>query len=127
MAKDQASYLEHLERWLDYEDDLDSPQLAEGVLLSKPKTEVPRKRVGSFLDNKRRKQAKEHCNQCTGGCKDKCATDRGDMARVAAGVPLPSCARDEEGEEYAGNAADTGLVDAVKQNVKTVLGFRGAH
>jgi hypothetical protein len=40
-------------------------------------------------------------------------------------APLPSCARDEEGEGFAGRwmEGNDGLVNAVTKKVKAVLGF----
>lgn len=95
MADDRANYLDHLERWLNYEDDLDSPQVAQGVLPAKPRAEPPpRKRVDSFVYEERRKVAHEvsEQNKCMGAPKSKCVADLGKVSRMEIVAPLPSCA-----------------------------------
>lgn len=128
MAEDQASYLEHLERWLGYEDKVDSPQLAEGALLAKPKLHVLPKRIDSVVEEGRKNVIRnaEEQHKCAGAGKGKYIPDKDDAVRLALGVPLPSCARDEDNEEYANGYVEEpvgGRVTTVKEKVKHALGF----
>lgn len=128
MADDRANYLDHLERWLNYEDELDSPQVTQGIVPPKPRAEPSqRKRVDSFVDGERRKVAHEvsEQNKRMGAPKPKCVADLGKVARMEMVAPLPSCARDEEDQRFAGGPLEEpGLVETVAQKVKDVLGIQ---
>jgi hypothetical protein len=128
MSEDRATYLEHLGRWLDYEVELDSPEPADGaaVLLAKPKPSPLPKRADLLIENERRKMALDVAgrNQRKGACQAKCDADLEEVKKMSIVAPLPSCARDEEDEEFAGRwmEGNDGLVHTMTKNVKAVLG-----
>ena len=126
MAEQREDYLRTLKQYLDYE--LDSPQMAEGVLPPKPKALVPRKRVDSFVEEERRRVAWQVAeeNLRAGAPKAKCVADQGEVSRMYIVAALPSCARDEADEEFAGGSveSDSGFMNVLAQGVKNVLGMK---
>jgi hypothetical protein len=112
MAGDRAKYLDHLERWLNYEESSSSPRLDDdddvkahmSVPTTKPIDIVTQNRIDSFVD--------EYCvnialdvtkeNGTNGATKSKCVAVLGKVTRMPIGTPLPSCARDEGDKRYAG-------------------------
>ncbi|KAF2994974.1 hypothetical protein E8E13_003468 [Curvularia kusanoi] len=98
MAQDRASYLEHLERWLDYEDELASPCLAAGAQapLAKPK-------IANAAPLRQCKDSLVSLPSCA----------RDEEGEGVAG----------DGEEYDGRES-AGLVQTVAKKVKTALGLK---
>lgn len=127
MSEDRATYLENLGRWLDYE--LDSPEVADGaaVTLAKPKPSPAPTSADSLIEDERRKMASDVAerNQREGACNAKCDADLEEVKNMPIVAPLPSCARDEEGEGDAGRwmEGNDGLVDTVTKKVMAVLGL----
>jgi hypothetical protein len=108
MAGDRAKYLDHLERWLNYEESSSSPRLDDDVKAdmslptNKPTDIVTRNRIDLFVDeycvNIALEVAKE--NETNGATKSKCVAVLGKVTRMPIGTLLPSCARDEGDERY---------------------------
>jgi hypothetical protein len=129
MAEDRETYLENLGRWLDYEQEQNSPKPVDGaaVPLAKHKSSPTPKGADSLVEDERRRMASDVAeqNRREGACKAKCDSDLEGVRNMPIIAPLLSCARDEEGEGVAGRwmEGNDGLVNAVTKKVKAVLGF----
>ena len=128
MSEDRYNYLDHLERWLNYGHNIETPQIARAVLPPKPRVEpMPRKRVDSFVDEERRKVAREVAAQNVrmGAAKSKCVADLGKVSRMEIVAPLPSCAQDEDDEGFAGGPLEQPrLMQTMIHKIKDLLGVR---
>jgi hypothetical protein len=110
MAGDRAKYLDHLERWLNYEESSSSPPLDDDVKAdmsvptTKPLDIMTRNRIDSFVDECCKNIALDVTkeNGTNGATKSKCVAVLGKVTRMPIGTLLPSCARDEGDEKYAG-------------------------
>lgn len=127
MSEDRVTYLEHLGRWLDYETESDSPEKVDGaaISLAKTKPSPTPKSADSLIEEERRKMALDvaELNRREGASKAKCDADLEEVKKMPIVAPLPSCARDEEGEEFAGRWMEghDGLMQTVTKKVKAVL------
>lgn len=128
MAEEQETYLNHLERWLNYEDELDSPPLAHGVIAKTAGDSVQRTRHDSFINEGRPKVALEVAAQKATklAAKSEQVSDARKFSNVRVRFPLPSCARDEADEQYAGGEEldnQREPASTMVQKVKNVLGL----
>lgn len=128
MSEDRETYLEHLGRWLNYEAELKAPEPAHGAASPlKPKPLPMPKGADSLIEDERRMMASDVAeqNQREGVSKARRDADLEEVKTMSIIAPLPSCARDEEGEEYAGRWMEShdGLVHTVTKKVKAVLGL----
>ena len=131
MSADRAKYLDHLSRWLNYEEACSTPLLADDAGAQNHvvvrKVVVQRRRVDSVLDvgAERAKIGIEvdKMNEARGSAKAKRVADMGKVSRLPIVVPLPTCARDEGSEEDAGGGFDPN--ETMLQRVKNVLGLSG--
>ena len=130
MARDRTKYLDHLERWLNYEEDLLSPPLDDDAMAQKPVPTtkptgiVMRNRIDSFVGEECVKNALDVVkeSEANGVTKSKCITELGKATRITV-IPLPSCARDENDEGYAGSSFVPPSNETIMQKVKNVLGM----
>ncbi|KZM21403.1 uncharacterized protein EKO05_0006161 [Ascochyta rabiei] len=129
MAEEKATYLDHLERWLNYEDALDSPPLADGMNTEKVAQPVVHKRVDSFIASDHPGAALEAAEEDARdvAAKLKRTADNDNVTRLDVQFPLPSCARDEADQGWADDRALREMKAAqacsVVQKVKNVLGL----
>ncbi|KAF9698248.1 hypothetical protein EKO04_003355 [Ascochyta lentis] len=129
MAEEKATYLDHLERWLNYEDELDSPPLAEGVNAQTVAEPVVRERVDSFVESERSRVALDVAkeNMLKRAAKSKQVADLGKISRLDVRFPLPSCAKDEDDEDWADDRAlretKAARFHSVVGKIKNVLGL----
>ncbi|KAF1924741.1 uncharacterized protein M421DRAFT_95278 [Didymella exigua CBS 183.55] len=129
MAADRKAYLDHLARWLDYEEESSTPPpVVDGTALppKKPNQPKPRKRVDSFVDEARREIARDVAkrNQMNGATLLKYDADLATVSRMEIVAPLPSYARDDEDEGFAdGPSEEPGLMRTMSQKVKDFLGI----
>lgn len=137
MAEDKETYLDQLERWLNYEGELDPPRVADDVTAQRGQVveSVPRRRADSLVDGER---PRVHLGNGKEGAPNnatyKCVDEAQKTARLEAQFPLPSSAREEADERVAGGAVSlgsnannrTGVMHAVALKVKGVLGMKDA-
>ena len=93
----------------------------------KPKPSPAPASADALIEDERRKMASDVAerNQREGACKAKCEADLEEVKNMPIVAPLPSCARDEEGEGDAGRwmEGNDGLVDTVTKKVMAALGL----
>lgn len=133
MANYRKQYLDHLGRWLNYEEDFSSPPTVEEGSKSPVKKSLspkPRKRVDSFVDEARRDIARDLAreNQLNGAARSKCVADQGKVSCLSIVLPLPSM-REEASEEWASDEATLEFIEVknqsetVTQKIKSLLGL----
>lgn len=136
MTNYRKQYLDHLERWLNYEEESSAPPIVEEGKTpprKEPLPPKPRKRVDSlgFIDEARCDIAREVTkkNLLGGAARSKCVADQGKVSRMPIVLPLPSCARQEASEERAASEATLGFIEVqnqgktVKQKIRSLLGL----
>ena len=127
MSDDRAKYLDHLSRWLNYEESCSTPLLADDAEAQNHivvRKVVQRRRADSLLDVEAERAkigiAVDKMNEARGCAKSKRVADEGKVSRLPIVVPLPSCARDEGSEEDAGGGFDPN--ETMLQRVKNGVG-----
>lgn len=83
--------------------------------------------MDSFVDEARREVARivAEQNRLSGAARSKCIADLGKVSRMEIVAPLPSCARDEEDEGFAGRPLEKpSLLQIAAKKLRDVLGIQ---